>query len=152
MSYEHEPISPMFRIDVSAETETKPQPEPPHEKVLIELMRQMVASQLQQNRLLEELIQQNVAANKQRTNELQQWKNANPQLARACRHAAETLSRVQTQFLDTMTEEIAESEEHLIEGEFMLNEFVDRFGPRLAHLNGVLQVLAQLGGSSDTSN
>jgi hypothetical protein len=26
----------------------------------------------------------------------------------------------------------------------MLNEFVDRFGPRLAHLNGVLQVLAQL--------
>ena len=26
----------------------------------------------------------------------------------------------------------------------MLNEFVDRFGPRLAHLNGVLQVLSQL--------
>jgi hypothetical protein len=25
------------------------------------------------------------------------------------------------------------------------NEFVDRVGPRLAHLNGVLQVLAQLG-------
>jgi hypothetical protein len=31
-----------------------------------------------------------------------------------------------------------------MDGEFMLNEFVDRFGPRLAHLNGVLQVLAQL--------
>ena len=26
----------------------------------------------------------------------------------------------------------------------MLNEFVDRYGPRLAHLNGVLQILAQL--------
>jgi hypothetical protein len=26
----------------------------------------------------------------------------------------------------------------------MLNEFVDRFGPRMAHLNGLLQVLAQL--------
>jgi len=25
-----------------------------------------------------------------------------------------------------------------------MNEFVDRFGPRLAHLNGVIQVLAQL--------
>ena len=29
-----------------------------------------------------------------------------------------------------------------------LNEFVDRFGPRLAHLNGVLQVLSQLSSAS----
>ena len=41
-------------------------------------------------------------------------------------------------------EQFIVSEEHLIEGEYMLNEFVDRFGPRLAHLNGVIQVLAQL--------
>jgi hypothetical protein len=32
----------------------------------------------------------------------------------------------------------------MMDGEYMLNEFVDRFGPRLAHLNGVLQVLSQL--------
>ena len=43
------------------------------------------------------------------------------------------------------------SEENLLEGEFMMNEFVDRFGPRLAHLNGVLQVLAQLGTSDATA-
>ncbi|MFK8111721.1 MAG: hypothetical protein AB8B91_05950 [Rubripirellula sp.] len=151
MSYEHEPISPMFRIDVSAETDAN-QPEPPQDKVVLELLRQMVASQQQQNRLLEELVQQNVAANKQRANELQQWKNANPELARSCRQAAETLSRVQTQFLDTLTEEIADTEEHLVDGEYVLNEFVDRFGPRLAHLNGVLQVLAQLGGTAEPSN
>jgi hypothetical protein len=53
---------------------------------------------------------------------------------------------VQTQFLDAMTDEIENSQEYLLEGDYMLNEFVDRFGPRLAHLNGVLQVLAQLGG------
>ncbi len=143
MSYEHEPISPMFRIDVSAETESNQSQS--NDRTAIELLRQLVASQLQQNRLLEELVQQNAAANKQRANELQQWKNANPELAKSCRRAAETLSRVQTQFLDQLTDEIADSEEHLIEGEYMLNEFVDRFGPRLAHLNGVLQVLAQLG-------
>jgi hypothetical protein len=39
----------------------------------------------------------------------------------------------------------------LIDGEFMFNEFVDRHGPRLAHLNGVLQVLAQLGNPAMTS-
>lgn len=142
MSYEHEPISPMFRIDVSAETESS---QSSGDRGAIDLLRQLVAGQQQQNRLLEELIQQQAAANRQRAHELQQWKNANPELARSCRKAAETLSRVQTQFLDVLTEEIADSEEYLVEGEYMLNEFVDRFGPRLAHLNGVLQVLAQLG-------
>lgn len=148
MSYEHEPISPMFRIDVSAETES---PHPANERTAVELLRQMVAAQQHQNRLLEELVHHQVTVNKQRANELQQWKNANPELARSCRRAAETLSRVQTQFLDILTEEIADSEDHLIEGEFMLNEFVDRFGPRLAHLNGVLQVLAQLGSADATA-
>jgi hypothetical protein len=138
----------MFRIDVSAESESN-QPGS-NDRIVIELLRQMVAAQQQQNRLLEDLVQQQVAANKQRANELQQWKTANPELAKSCRQAAETLSRVQTQFLDVLTEEIADSEEHLIEGEYMLNEFVDRFGPRLAHLNGVLQVLAQLGSSDPT--
>jgi hypothetical protein len=97
------------------------------------------------------LVQQSAAANKQRAHELQQWKDANPDLAKSCHRAAETLSRVQTQFLDQLTEEIADTEDHLVEGEYMLNEFVDRFGPRLAHLNGVLQVLAQLGDAENAS-
>ena len=139
----------MFRIDVSPENESNQSTS--NDRVVIELLRQMVASQQQQNRMLEELVQQSTAANKQRASELQQWKNANPELAKSCRVAAETLSRVQTQFLNSLTEEIADSEEHLIEGEYMLNEFVDRFGPRLAHLNGVLQVLAQLGSADPPS-
>jgi hypothetical protein len=76
---------------------------------------------------------------------LGQWKQANPQLARSCRVAAEALSKVQVEFLDGMTNEIQENSEALLDGEFVLNEFVDRYGPRMAHLNGVLQMLAQLG-------
>lgn len=143
MSYDHEPISPMFRIDVSPETDSTPAAS--NDRVAIELLRQIVAGQQQQNKLLENLVQQTAAAQQQRVDELQQWKNANPQLANSCRRAAETLSKVQTEFLANLTSEIEDSEDHLIEGEYMLNEFVDRFGPRLAHLNGVLQVLAQLG-------
>ena len=141
--YDQEPLSPMFRIDVSAEAEADSAV--PGEEPMVTLLRQLLAGQQKQNQLLEQLAQQNAAMQQQRANELQQWKNANPELSRACRQAAETLSRVQTQFLDNMTEEIQYHEESLIEGEFMMNEFVDRFGPRLAHLNGVLQVLAQLG-------
>jgi len=44
---------------------------------------------------------------------------------------------VQTEFLETLTQEISVNYESLLEGEFMLNEFVDRFGPRMAHLNSI---------------
>ncbi len=109
------------------------------------LLREILTAQDRQNELLEELVNQLSGPQKQRNQELGQWKSANPHLAQSCRHAAETLSRVQTEFLNALTQEVNENAEVLCDGEFMLNEFVDRFGPRLAHLNGVLQVLAQLG-------
>ena len=148
MPNEPSQFSPVFRIDVSAEPQT-PNPQSGSvdpNTVMAALLRQLLASQEKQNQLLEQLIQQNVQAQKQRANELQQWKDANPHLARSCRKAAEALSRVQVQFLETLTEEVSENEEALVDGEFMMSEFVDRFGPRLAHLNGVIQVLAQLSG------
>lgn len=110
-----------------------------------QLLRQILLAHDRQNELLEELINQFGAAQKQRNHELAQWKQANPAVARSCRTAAETLSKVQVEYLRTLTEEVQANEDVLGDGEFMLNEFVDRFGPRLAHLNGVLQVLAQLG-------
>jgi hypothetical protein len=139
-------FAPVFRIDVSAEPASGQGQVPADTAVsTVALLRQMVAMQDKQNQLLEQLVQNTVAIQKQRANELQQWKDANPHLAKACRRAAESLSRVQTQFLESLTEEISDNEEALLDGDFMLGEFVDRFGPRLAHLNGVLQVLAQLG-------
>jgi hypothetical protein len=89
-------------------------------------------------------VQLMTAAQRQRAAELGQWRQANPGLARECRNAAQTLGEVQTQFLRSLTEEVNENAESLIEGEFMLTEFIDRFGPRMAHLNGVVQMLAQL--------
>jgi hypothetical protein len=112
------------------------------------LLRNILAAQDRQNELMEELVNQLSSAQRQRAAELGQWKQANPELARGCRQAAETLSQVQVEFLGSMTREINENADVLMDGEFMLNEFVDRFGPRLAHLNGVLQVLAQLGSAA----
>ena len=112
---------------------------------LIKLFRDLVTAQDRQNELLEELVSQMSAAQRQRNQELQQWKNANPDLSSKCRQAAEVLSQVQTSFLQTVAEDTISNADVLLDGEFMLSEFVDRFGPRMAHLNGILQVLAQLG-------
>ena len=144
MGNEPAQLSPIFSIDVGAER-TANTAATHAADATVALLHQLVAVQQKQNQLLEQFVQATVAVQKQRASELQQWKDANPRLAKSCRRAAEMLSRVQTDFLDSLTNEIDEAEEGLLESDYMLNEFVDRVGPRLAHLNGVLQVLAQLG-------
>ena len=116
------------------------------------LLREMLVAQDRQNELLEELVNQLSASGKQRSIELGQWKQANPLLARNCRMAAEALGKIQAEFLDALTQEINTNYETLLDGEFMLNEFVDRFGPRMAHLNGLLQVLSQLSATPNPAN
>lgn len=144
---------PMFRIDVSADSGSGHiDDELDTGDLIVALLRQVVANQERQNLLMKELGDQLSAAQRQRAHELGQWKDANPELAQYCRSAAETLSRVQTQFLQNLTEEISENADCLVDGDFMLNEFVDRFGPRLAHLNGVLQVLSQLSSHTNAPN
>lgn len=113
-----------------------------------ELLREVLAAQDRTNELLEELVGVMASSHKQRSQELHQWKTANPDLADSCRQAAEALSRVQVEYLEQITQEVQENSDEMAYGEFMLNEFVDRFGPRLAHLNGVIQVLAQLSSAS----
>ena len=146
-------VPPVFRIDVSAEHASTNETEPDKsDDPMVPLMQQMVSLQEQQNQLLEDLNIHLATTQRQRASELGMWKEAHPDLARNCRLAAETLSRVQTQFLRNLTEDVEHNEEALIDGEFMLNEFVDRYGPRLAPLNGVLQVLSQLSGDQTTTN
>ncbi len=146
------PTSLYSQIDVSTPySAPAPTPAGPAGE-MTRLLRGMLAAQDRQNELLEELVNQFGATQRQRANELGQWKQANPHLAKSCRKAAESLSKVQTEYLANITQEINENYETLRDGEFMLNEFVDRFGPRLAHLNGLLQVLSQLSSTPNPTN
>jgi hypothetical protein len=144
-------FSPVFHIDVSTDSQEM-NVQDQGEGEVHGLLTRLVDGQERQNKLLEELVNHLSAAQRQRATELGQWKEANPELARGCRTAAETLSHVQTQFLEHLTEEVRENADVLMDGEFMLNEFVDRYGPRLAHLNGVLQVLSQLSSAPPSGN
>ena len=143
MSQSSHPAPPMFsQVDVSAGS--PPQTSSHLHVEHAELLREVLAAQDRTNEILEELVGVMATTQKQRSQELHQWRNANPYLAESCREAAELLSRVQLDFLERMTEEINDTAENMADGDFVMNEFVDRYGPRLAHLNGVIQVLAQL--------
>lgn len=146
MSHEPRAAASLFtQVDISAAASSADD-SPADESA--QVLRQILAALDRQNELLEEMSSQMSAPQRQRSADLRQWKQTNPQLARGCRLASDTLSRVQTEFLHKLTDEVNRDPEALLDGEFVLNEFVDRFGPRLAHLNGVLQVLAQLGTAS----
>jgi hypothetical protein len=151
MTVSRRPAPPLFsQLDVSSATHSASTLSAREEQA--ELLREMIASQDRTNELLEELTNTVAATQRQRASELSQWRNAHPALAAACREAAEALTRVQIEYLERMTEEINDTSEDMVEGEFMLNEFIDRYGPRLAHLNGVIQVLAQLSSVPNPAN
>lgn len=154
MSGDSNEHSPYFRIDVT-QNASQPligNPEMTNGQELTILLQQMIIAQDRTNELLEEVVEQMGAGQRQRASELGQWKEANPMLARNCRSAAEALGKVQTEFLENMTCEISDNFENMLDGEFVLNEFVDRYGPRLAHLNGVLQLLSQLSSMPQHAN
>jgi hypothetical protein len=151
MTNTRRPTPPLFsQVDVT--TAARPQPVLSGSNDQTALLREILSAQDRTNELLEELASTVAATQKQRANELNQWRNAHPALASACREAAEALTRVQIDYLDRMTEEINDTSEDMVDGEFMLNEFIDRYGPRLAHLNGVIQVLAQLSSVPNPAN
>lgn len=147
MSREPQELAPVFRIDVGATTNeaTVNKRNKSSDSEVADLLRQLIVGQERQNELLEDVVDQLGAAQRQRATELGQWRDANPLLARRCRMAAEALSQVQAEFLENLTVDVKENFNNLVDAEFALSEFVDRYGPRLAHLNGVLQVLTQLG-------
>lgn len=93
------------------------------------------------------LLRQEKAANA-RGEQLETWKIQNPHTAASCKRAADALSKAVNENMDRMAEELIDKGEDL-ENQFTLDDIADRFGPRVQHLNVLLQVLGQL--SSHTS-
>ena len=142
MSEEAQSMAPLFRIEAS--DANTPADTRSFNDAALSILQQIAVTQERQTNLLEELVGHLGASQRQRATELNQWREANPELAHDCRMAAESLSHVQMEFLQKLTEEVRSMGDDMTESEFLLTEFVDRFGPRLAHLNGVLQILSQL--------
>ncbi len=109
------------------------------------LLRELVVTQQKSNELLSQLVALVSQQQRQRAAELKAWREANPKLAESCRRAAESLTKVHTEFLSSIASEAASSGDDLLDSDYALGEFIDRYGPRLAHFNGIMQLFAQLG-------
>lgn len=137
------------QIDITSITEPSSTPLPTTagvtgDREMAALLREMLAVQKRSCDILGEVLKHVSLQQRQRAAELKAWRENNPAVARACRRAAESLSQVHTEFLTGLAEEAAENAEDFTDSDYALGEFIDRYGPRLAHFNGVMQLLSQL--------
>jgi hypothetical protein len=137
------------QIDITSTTEHSSTPLPTTagvtgDREMAALLREMLAVQKRSCDILGEVLKHVSLQQRQRAAELKAWRENNPAVARACRRAAESLSQVHTEFLTGLAEEAAENAEDFADSDYALGEFIDRYGPRLAHFNGVMQLLSQL--------
>lgn len=150
MSADPRLFSPVFSIDVCTDASTAAVSNKiDANELIVNLLKQLVEGQQQELKLLQEIAHWTGLSHKQRQHEIHQWKETNPDLARSCRIASEALVKVQNDYIHKLTEEAADGFETMMDSEYMLQEFIDRFGPRMAHLGGVLHMVSSLSAAKD---
>jgi small-conductance mechanosensitive channel len=110
----------------------------------VEMQRQGLEMQRQALALLQETTQ---VARDQRTRqiaELERWQQSHAGVISACKQTLSELEQVHASLMAELSAYVGENHENLMEGDFALSEFVDKFGPRLAHINTMLAVLRPL--------
>jgi hypothetical protein len=110
----------------------------------LELQRQSLEFQRQQLELAREATQ---VAREQRSRQiadLERWQAGHEGVIENCKDALAKLEQVHASLMGELATYVDENHDNLLEGDFALSDFVDRFGPRLAHLNTMLAVLRPL--------
>jgi hypothetical protein len=83
---------------------------------------------------------------------LSRWRDEFPDLSEGCRRALPHLERCYGQMITDLTEKL--SEEESLGNDFAVQEFLDRYGMRLAQLGTILNLVAPLAeaGSSQSES
>lgn len=110
----------------------------------LDLQRQMLDLQRQQMELTREAAQISREQRARQGAELERWQQGHDCVLDRCRDSLGKLEQVHAALMSELTDYVSENHENLLDGEFTLTDFVDRFGPRLAHLNTMLAVLRPL--------
>jgi hypothetical protein len=110
----------------------------------LEVQKQVLASQQQQLELARETAQFAREQRSRQIAELERWQAGHERVIDQCRESLGQLEQVHAALMAELVNHVAEHHENLLDGDFALTDFVDRFGPRLAHLNTMLAVLRPL--------
>ena len=110
----------------------------------LELQRQSLEIQRQQLELARETAQVSREQRARQIAELERWQAGHEDVLEHCKESLTNLEQVHASLMGELANYVSENHENLVDGEYALTDFVDRFGPRLAHLNTMLAVLRPL--------
>ncbi|MHB1559040.1 MAG: hypothetical protein ACYC61_16435 [Isosphaeraceae bacterium] len=117
----------------------------------LESQRQILEIQRQQLEISRELLQVNREQRARQGAELERWQNGHEHVLEACRDTLGRLEQVHASLMGELANYVEENHENLLEGDFSLSDFVDRYGPKLAHVNTMLAVLRPLAAAKSNS-
>jgi hypothetical protein len=127
-----------------------PVPEPPSPaREIADLLRQLVGLHQEQIGLVKAQIAGQDNGSKWRSF-LARWEEEFPQIGAACKQALPTLERAYLGLVRELTERVNAADAAELDDEFVLGEFLDRFGIRLGQLGNILSQLAPLADAAPT--
>ena len=110
----------------------------------LEVQKQILQNQAQQLELAREATHIAREQRSRQIGELERWQAGHEQVLDQCRDSLGQLEQVHAALMGELVNHVADNHDNLLDGEYALTDFVDRFGPRLAHLNTMLAVLRPL--------
>ena len=110
----------------------------------LETQRQILDTQRQQLELAREAAQFARDQRARQVAELERWQMGHEGVLDQCRDSLGQLEQVHAALMTDLVHYVDDNHENLVDGDFALSDFVDKFGPRLAHLNTMLAVLRPL--------
>jgi hypothetical protein len=119
-----------------------PDPNPSNREVL-DLLRQMVSVQQEQLGLLKTQVANQDNSSRWRSF-LARWDQEFPHIGAACKHALPHLERAYLGLIRDLTDRVNSTDAGELDDEFVLSEFLDRFGIRLGQMGNILSQLAPL--------
>jgi hypothetical protein len=121
-----------------------PMPDPtPTAREVVDLLRQLIGLQQEQVGLIKTQLANQDNATRWRSF-LARWDQEFPNIGTACKQALPILERTYLSLIRDLTERVNSSDNGDLEDEFVLSEFLDRFGIRLGQMGNILSQLAPL--------
>jgi hypothetical protein len=134
-----------FQIDVSSAVSSPPEvsaAHPPTSPDAVDLLRQILEVQREQLTYQRAAAAAHDATARWRAF-LARWQSEFPDLAENCRKAMPQIERSYGRLIAELTERLAEDADPL-DNDFALQDFLDRYGMRLAQLGTILNLVAPL--------
>ena len=132
-----------FQVDVSSSFTTTPVEKPlpqANPAEMLDLLRQLLDIQREQLQLARQAAAAADHGARWRSF-LSRWQQEFPRLAEGCRASLPKVERAYAQLVSDLVDRLADDE---LDSDFALQEFIDRFGMRLAQMGTILNVIGPL--------